>query len=123
MGSGAGQQRVVDAETAYRRALQLAPDHAKAWNNLGVLLTGLRRHEEAETSFRETIRFAPEMAEAYNNLGAVLIELKRFAAAEAAYRKALELKPDYAEAAATCRRTFMNMRPCIFWPGCWKRTI
>ena len=90
--------RPAEAETAYRRAIHLQPDHADAHNNLGHLLQERYRYAEAEAAYRQALRCRPNDVDAHNNLGSLLQELQRYAEAEAAYRQALHLDPGKANA-------------------------
>ena len=87
-----------EAETAYRKAIELDPADARPWNSLGILLANkLKRFDEAEAAYRKAIELDPAYAGPWNNLGNLLADrLKRFDEAEAAYRKAIELDPAYA---------------------------
>ena len=87
-----------EAETLYRKAIELDPGYATAYNNLGAVLRDSKRYAEAETALRKSIELDPDNSLAYNNLGAVLGDLKRHEEAETAIRKAIELDPDYATA-------------------------
>lgn len=94
-------QRLGNPEQAiscWHKALQINPNYADAYYNLGNLFNELKQFKEAEAPYRQALRIKPDYAEAYNNLGVILNEIKRFPEARAAYRKALRLKPDYPEA-------------------------
>lgn len=67
----------VQAERRLRRALELAPKFAEAWNLLGTVLYQTRRYAEAEGHFREALRLHPDSYAPLVNLGGVLINLKR----------------------------------------------
>ena len=56
-----------------RRQLDLLPDNASAWCNLGNILKGLGRMTEAEDALRQACRLDPENAEAHYNLGLALL--------------------------------------------------
>ncbi|MEU8381143.1 tetratricopeptide repeat protein [Streptosporangium sp. NPDC048865] len=87
-------KRFVDAEAAYRQAIEIDPDFAYAHNGRGIALWSLGRFAEAEAAFRQAIEIDPGFAYAHNNLGNTLVQLGRFADAETAYRKAAEIAPD-----------------------------
>ena len=86
-----------EAETAYRKAIELDPADPLPWNNLGSLLQyKLNRFDEAESAYRKAIELDPDQAFPWRNLGALLhYKLNRFDEAESAYREAIELDPAY----------------------------
>jgi eukaryotic-like serine/threonine-protein kinase len=44
---------------AYRKAIELRPDYAEAYTNLGVALAGQKKLDEAVQAFRQAVRLAP----------------------------------------------------------------
>ncbi len=85
------------AEKYWHSILEIEPDNADAYNNLGVLFLNMERFEEAKNAFVQTIKFKKESFQAYNNLGITLKALFRFDEAKIAYQKALEINPNDAE--------------------------
>jgi len=89
------REKKAEAKIHLRTALELAPEFAKAHNELGTRLAGDRRLNDAVAEFELTLRIDPGMAEAHNNLGYVLfLEGNRQAAIDH-YREALRLQPDF----------------------------
>ncbi len=68
---------VEAAETAYREALEIAPDYAEVMGYYGELLIKLRRFNEAHDLLREAFRLIPSNPSVRGNLGHVLKELSR----------------------------------------------
>ncbi|MFM0672552.1 tetratricopeptide repeat protein [Paraburkholderia sediminicola] len=91
-------QRPADAESHWRRCLQLKPGYAEVYGSLGMLLKSLGRLSAAKAMYRRLVALRPGHADARNHLGAVLYGLGYKAEAEASYREALAIRPDYAEA-------------------------
>jgi tetratricopeptide (TPR) repeat protein len=89
---------VEQALDAYRRAIELAPEHADAHLNLGCLLHEAGRLTEAEAHYRAAIAARPDDETAAFDLGVALEDLGRPHAAAAAYETALSLDPGYADA-------------------------
>jgi Flp pilus assembly protein TadD len=67
-----GEGEMVAAETAFRRALTLAPDMTEAHANLGWLLEQLKRSQEAELHYRQALTLDPAQVQTLINFGAFL---------------------------------------------------
>lgn len=87
-------KKFSEAEELYRKAIELNPNYAYAYNNLGNILSNLERYDEAEGFYRKAIDLDPNYALAYYNLGIILKSLNRYSEAETTYRKAIELDPN-----------------------------
>jgi tetratricopeptide (TPR) repeat protein len=85
--------RLEEAETALRRAIDLAPDFAFAWSNLGSLLTETGRAGEAVETFRHVLALEPGEPQTWFNLGNALAADGDQTAAAEAYRAALQGQP------------------------------
>jgi tetratricopeptide (TPR) repeat protein len=90
--------RVPDALDQFRMALALAPDHAQASYNIGVIAMGEKRLPDAIANFERAIASRPDYAEAHNNLGVVLEASGREGDAERQFRAALSAMPSHAAA-------------------------
>ena len=115
------------ASAFYRRALQVKPDLAPAWNNLGRIHVDAGELEPAADCFLRAIRLKPDFAEAHFNLGEVLRTRQKQREAIEAYRMALRLNPTLVGAwnnlgnllrdggdpigAAECFREVVGLRP------------
>jgi tetratricopeptide (TPR) repeat protein len=82
-----------DAARAYRRALDLDPDHVSARINLGRLLHTSRDYDGAEALYREALELWPDHAVAAFNLGVVLEDRGAIDAAMESYRRAVSADP------------------------------
>jgi len=90
--------RFDEAETCFRRAIQLMPNLADAHYNLGNTLKNLGRLEEAKACYRKALQLKPDFAGAYSNLGIALQETGNLYEAEMVLRQALQIKPNFMEA-------------------------
>jgi hypothetical protein len=61
------------AEADFRRATQVLPAFARAWNNLGIALDGAGRAGDAAGPFEEAIRRDARLVAPRNNLGGLLL--------------------------------------------------
>ncbi len=71
------ESRFDEATLHYRRALQIEPDYAPAYNSLGVALRALGRLDEAIASYRQAVAKRPDYAEAHYNLATALLEHRK----------------------------------------------
>jgi tetratricopeptide (TPR) repeat protein len=90
--------RLEEAVASYSRALELKPDYAEAYNNLGNALRSLRRFDQAIASLRRACDLRPDLAGIHSNLGLALADAGQFEQAVAHHRRAVELGPDLAPA-------------------------
>jgi tetratricopeptide (TPR) repeat protein len=85
------------AQTAYERALELAPDLVSAWINLGRLLHARHEEKKAEAVYRRGLRECGPNAVLLFNLGVVLEDLDRIDEAIEAYQRAIAENPNMAD--------------------------
>jgi predicted O-linked N-acetylglucosamine transferase (SPINDLY family) len=78
--------------------LELRPNFAEAYSNLGLVLQGRQRLEHALACFRRVLELKPDWAEAHFNVGNVLQDEQKPEEALGFYRRALELDPAHARA-------------------------
>jgi tetratricopeptide (TPR) repeat protein len=88
------QGNLKEAIEAYDRAIKLDPDFAAAWNNKGVALNNLSKHNEAMDAFDKAIELVPNLATAWNNKVIMLRNQGRAGEALEAQNRALELDID-----------------------------
>ncbi len=88
-------KRFADAESFARRAVQLQPKNAVAWDRLGVALQarGLFNNE-TENAYRRAVELDPQFPVAYAHLARVLNRQARHDEAAALYAKATQLAKD-----------------------------
>lgn len=92
---GDNAKRFADSEMFARRAVQLDPKNAVAWDRLGVALqTRGLVNSETEHSYRRAIELDPQFAVAYAHLARVLNKIGKASEAPPLYEKAVELAKD-----------------------------
>jgi Flp pilus assembly protein TadD len=84
------------AESYFRKAIAQAPEHERAWVNLGLALGERGRYRESFDAFSKVL--GP--AAAHSNLGVILASHQRPAEADAEFKQALRLNPDLPQARA-----------------------
>jgi tetratricopeptide (TPR) repeat protein len=85
--------RTQRAEREYRKALDIAPHHVAALNNLGQLLSASGRAANAAPYFERAIKAAPGDVISWTNLGGALRETGNEEGALDAFARALTLNP------------------------------
>jgi len=92
-GTDAAQSGQMDeAATAFRKAVDLDPTDAEAWNSLGVVLVRAGDTGKGIESFRRALRAVPTHSEAHRNLAVALDRQGRTAEATRHYRAFLSQK-------------------------------
>jgi len=87
-----GQKRYDEAITQLHKALELTPDNAQLYFNLGAVYLDsgdLKKHPEAEKALRKSIELSPAYA-AYANLGILYMQEKRYEESVRMSEKALQ---------------------------------
>jgi tetratricopeptide (TPR) repeat protein len=93
--------RTSEAEQQFTELLGDAPEHAPAWNELGLLQMGQDRPDEAVVSFGASLRHRPNDAGTLANLGAAYLVTGRPAEAEESVVAALSAEPGQLDALRT----------------------
>jgi TolB-like protein/tetratricopeptide (TPR) repeat protein len=99
------RERLEQALTYYRGAIERDPNFAEAYSGLAETyvnlanfgyITAAEGFEAADIAAQRALELNPRLAEAYTSHGYVLTSRRVFAPAEAAFRRALELNPNFA---------------------------
>jgi superkiller protein 3 len=96
--------RTADAARTYSRLLEIDPNNALAYENLGVAQLQDKNLKAAEASLRRAVALDPSRAGAHTALGVVLASTNRTAEAIEAWRRALALDPTDENAAFNLKR-------------------
>lgn len=91
--------RAEEAVGLFRRAVELNPQAAEAYNHLGFALSDLARHDGAITAMRRYAALKRDDPNPLDSLGEVLLRASRLEDAEASFRKA-SANPQFWYAAA-----------------------
>lgn len=97
------------ARNAYRRALDLDPNHFDTRVNLGRLLQEEGKFHAAEAHYRLALAVRPDNATALFNLAVCLEDLGRTDEALQTYQRTIEADPEYADAYYNVSRLFERL--------------
>jgi tetratricopeptide (TPR) repeat protein len=93
-----------------RQAIEIAPQFAAAWNQLGTIAYQTQRYREAETNFQKALEVDPQAFEPLVNLGGVLLNLERPREALAYNLRAVSRRPNNALANSQLGLTYMELK-------------
>jgi len=93
-----GPETLQQATEAYTRAIELNPQAAGAYINLGTIYYNMLQLEEAERCYRAAIEIDPQYSLALFNLANVFEERGQLQEARQHYEQALQVSPGYGDA-------------------------
>ena len=103
------QQGKLDAAVEYyQQALNIKPDYAEAYYNLGNVLQQQDKLNAAVESYQQALNIQPDLAQAHNNLGTILQKQGKLEAAIESYQQALNIQPNYAQAHYNLGNVFLQ---------------
>ena len=79
----------------YEKAIEIKPDYALVFNNMGSTYDAKGNKEKAIECYEKAIEIKPDDALAFNNMGSAYDDLGNKDKAIECYEKAIEIKPDY----------------------------
>ncbi|MBI4472934.1 MAG: tetratricopeptide repeat protein [Acidobacteria bacterium] len=85
---------VAGAVERLKKAIEIAPKFAAAWNNLGTIAYQAQDYEEAEKYFRESLNVDPEFYPPLVNLGGTLLSGRKVEEALPFNEAAARARPD-----------------------------
>ena len=94
----AARRQFAEADTQYRRAIQLDPAGVVGYMDYAVFLAQMGRPADALAQMQACVRVAPQNAEAWYRLGLVQAELGHYDESLASFKRALELEPAHERA-------------------------
>lgn len=101
--------KIDDAETAFRKAIELDPSYADAHYNLGNCLFRKHLFTDAAKAYRESLHVGRDSAATYYNLANTLKKLGQRDQAIKHYRRAIRLNPRHAKAMVNLGNTLREM--------------
>ncbi len=92
-----GSNKLDEAVACYRKAIQISPKYAEAYNNLGIVLKQQGKLIEAELNLRHAIGLNSLLANAYYNLVLVLLDQGETVEAKKIIDDGIAIDPGYAD--------------------------
>jgi Flp pilus assembly protein TadD len=98
-----------DAEVLFKKALDMEPNYAEAYANLGALYAKFKQFDKAIALYQNSIKLKPKYAGAYTNLGNALNKTKRHEEAVYFHKIAISLDPKSANHFSNCASAYKNL--------------
>ena len=89
------ENKVQDAISLYKKAIEVYPRHFRLHYELGQLLKKSQSFAEAISSYQKTISLNPQWFKPYYDLGQIAVEQNNLELAIDYYQQAINLKSDY----------------------------
>ncbi len=86
--------RFADASAIFLRALQIRPDSAAAWQDVGASYDRQNLHEPAIEAYRRAVELAPNLGDAQARLGELYAMYGRAEEASDCFERAADVMPD-----------------------------
>jgi Flp pilus assembly protein TadD len=87
----AASKKLLEAETAFRRAAELSPMNAKAMCNLATVYIAQNKLDKAQKAALKATKLDPNATEVWHSLGLIYLVTHNFEKAEIALNKAINL--------------------------------
>jgi serine/threonine protein kinase/Flp pilus assembly protein TadD len=105
----ASDANLSQAETASRKALDLAPDLAAAHASRGFALTLSKRYGDAEQAFETALKLDPTLYEAYYFYARTCFQQGKLELAARLFEKASEVRPEEFQALSLCAVVYAGL--------------
>jgi len=86
---------VESAMESVRSAIEVCPNFAPAYNQLGYAQMDMEEYEKAKEAFDSYIRLSPKTANPYDSMGDLYMHLQQYDMAYESYMKAYEIDPSF----------------------------
>jgi tetratricopeptide (TPR) repeat protein len=103
-----GQQDYVQAAEHLKKATDIAPGFAPAYNQLGYVYRFLKKYDDAEATFRKYTELLPTDPNPFDSYAELLLKVGRFDESITQYQKALAVDPHFLN-------SFVGIASCLMY--------
>lgn len=107
----------------FRKAVEMDPTLAEAWNNLGLAQTELHHDDAALDSFRKALEIDPSVGQIYNNLGYLYHRRGELGEAVEMYERATQRSSDTSAAFSNLANALYELDRVDDAVGAWKQAL
>jgi serine/threonine-protein kinase len=109
-------------EREFKRALELNPNYANAYNWYGHFLSVVARHDEAIAQLERAVELDPLNLKYNDSLGQMYHDARRYDPAIDQLKKTIEIDPNFAPAYGDLSITYRDMGKYDLWLDEWKKS-
>lgn len=103
------KRQYKDAELLFKKAIELNPNYAEAYANLGALYAKFKEFDKAIELYQKCIKIKPSYAGAYTNLGNALNKTARHEEAVYFHKRAIAIDNRSANHFSNCASAYKNL--------------
>ena len=96
-----------EVEKIWLRILEVDPNYASSYNNLGYMELNRGNYEKAIEYMQKYAFLAPDLANPHDSLGEVLMVLGRYEEAETEFRTSIKMQPDFYHSLINLGKTYI----------------
>ncbi|MGA9461269.1 MAG: tetratricopeptide repeat protein [Terracidiphilus sp.] len=111
------------AAESFRQVLEVKPNEADAYYNLGTLSLKRDDFQQARTYLEKTVQLRPNYPEAWNNLGMIAAQHEQLDEAIRDFQESLKLRPGYGIALLNLGNVYRRQHSFEKAEDCFKRAI
>ena len=104
------QGRYEEALKVFDKAIQLSPDDAELWRQMGDILVQQQRYDQALPSYQHALKLNPDHPDALYKSGALLDQFGRYAEAIVHLDRSDKVLPNHAPTLQVRARTLFNLK-------------
>ncbi|AFY85468.1 tetratricopeptide repeat protein [Oscillatoria acuminata] len=113
------QGKLDEAESVCLKAMQIQPNSASSYKNLGTALQRKGKIKEAQQSYLKAIKINPNFAAVYANLGSLYGQQRQWEATIASYQRAININPKFAGAYRNLAKVWTQLKKPAEAADCW----
>jgi superkiller protein 3 len=107
----------------YQKAINIDPNDADAYGNMGIAYAKLEDYREAIKCYQKVIAIDPNLAAAYGNMGSAYYYLKNYREAIRCFQKAITIDPNDAMAYKSLGNAYYNLEDYREAIRCFQKAI
>jgi tetratricopeptide (TPR) repeat protein len=104
------QRRYEEAFKVFDKAIQLSPDDAELWRQMGDILVEQARHDQAILSYQHALKLNPDHPDALYKSGVLLGQFERYGEAIAYLDRSDKALPNHAPTLQARARALFNLK-------------